>query len=228
MYSFPHYYNIQKVQLAAGDPQDQEATFLRSSCILCLGRSKRSKVQSSPFIQDNCQDSWRGGEGWWRKEAWPLPLCLPRTTHHLYPWALAKECSMATHHLSRDSRKCSSCFALLSFFSNQHHFALFWALFTSWRDGANRRKLRHGDWFKKYSISTNSLRICFLSFSSCYSCPAFTFPPATSKKSLMPLSFIYLLILVSLEEKWCSPDCPETHSVDQAGLKLTEIPLSAS
>ena len=39
---------------------------------------------------------------------------------------------------------------------------------------------------------------------------------------LFVFSFFFLQDRVSL----CSPGCPRTHSVDQAGLKLTEIPLS--
>jgi hypothetical protein len=41
--------------------------------------------------------------------------------------------------------------------------------------------------------------------------------------------FIYLFILVFRDRvSLCSPGCPETHSVDQAGLELRNPPASAS
>jgi hypothetical protein len=42
--------------------------------------------------------------------------------------------------------------------------------------------------------------------------------------------FIYLFIYLIFQDRvsLCSPGCPETHSVDQAGLKLRNLPASAS
>ena len=44
--------------------------------------------------------------------------------------------------------------------------------------------------------------------------------------------FIFLLLLVVVvfrdRVSLCSPDCPGTHSVDQGGLELIDLPTSAS
>jgi hypothetical protein len=40
---------------------------------------------------------------------------------------------------------------------------------------------------------------------------------------------LFVLVLVFRDRvSLCSPDCPETHSVDQAGLELRNLPASAS
>jgi hypothetical protein len=41
-------------------------------------------------------------------------------------------------------------------------------------------------------------------------------------------SFIYLFIFYQDRVSLCSPGCPGTHSVNQAGLKLRNLPASAS
>jgi hypothetical protein len=39
---------------------------------------------------------------------------------------------------------------------------------------------------------------------------------------------VYMVEVEKKEGSLCSPGCPGTHSVDQAGLKLRDLPASAS
>jgi hypothetical protein len=44
------------------------------------------------------------------------------------------------------------------------------------------------------------------------------------------VSFLFVCLIFDFQDRvsLCSPDCPGTHSVDQAGLKLRNLPASAS
>jgi hypothetical protein len=52
--------------------------------------------------------------------------------------------------------------------------------------------------------------------------------PHRPEKAQCFVLFCFVLFVFRDRVSLCSPDCPETHSVDQAGLKLRSLPASAS
>jgi hypothetical protein len=55
-----------------------------------------------------------------------------------------------------------------------------------------------------------------------------SYPFSTFSSNLFVCLFLFLLLFFRDKVSLCSPGCPGTHSVDQAGLELRNLPASAS
>jgi hypothetical protein len=78
-----------------------------------------------------------------------------------------------------------------------------------------------------YSFIGRAL-LCHLDWSVTHRDPPVSVPPGQIFSFYFIYLFIYLFLIFRDRVSLCSPGCPGTHSVDQAGLELRNPPASAS